>query len=123
MFILTLHDRNGVELKLGDLVKISNGRRFTFFSEVKWLEKEQVIAPFNTFSFHSFEKVDKIPEKAVKRIVEGDYDCWYLYDEDAEDDSYADQARSYLKSWRDLEMLIESRAYRIKPILGQQKLF
>ncbi len=98
MFKLTLHDRNGVELKQGDIVKISNGKEFTFFAEVKWLEKEQAIAPFHTFSFHSFEKVDKVPEKALRRVVEADYNWWFLCSEDAEMDDDAERAKRYLLS-------------------------
>lgn len=113
MFKLTLHDRNGVELKLGDIVKISNGKTFTFYAEVKWLEKEKAIAPFHTFTYHSFEKVDKVPEKAIKRIVEAEYEWWFLCDEDAETDEYAEEAKRYLTSWRDCETLLNSRSYQI----------
>jgi len=116
MFKLTLHDRNGVELKQGDIVKISNGKKFTFYGEVKWLEKEKAIAPFHTFTFHSFEKVDKVPEKGLKRIVDADYDWWFLNDDDAETDQYADEAARYLMSWRDCEHSINNRSYQISLI-------
>ena len=113
MFKLTLHDRNGVELKQGDIVKISNGKEFTFFAEVKWLEKEKAIAPFHTFSFHSFEKVDKVPEKALRRVVEADYNWWFLCSEDAEMDEDAERAKRYLLSWRECEHKLDNRSYRI----------
>lgn len=116
MFILTLHDRNGTELKEKDIVKVSNGKKFTFYAEVKWLKKEQAIAPFHTFSFHSFEKVDKIPEKALRRIIEAEYDWWFLCDEEAEADEYAKEAKKYLMSWRECEYLLEKRTYRINLI-------
>ena len=116
MFKLTLHDRNGVELKQGDIVKISNGKKFIFFAEVKWLEKEKAIAPFHTFSFHSFEKVDKVPENALMRVVEADYDWWFLCDEDAEADEYAEDAKRYLTSWRDCETLLNTRSFQISLI-------
>jgi hypothetical protein len=115
MFTLTLHDRNGIELKEGDIVKISNGKEFTFYSEVKWLEKEKDIAPFHTFSFHSFEKVDKVPEKASKSTNET-YDIWFIYSEDAEIDKDAGIHEKYLASWRQCEQFIEKRSYQINKI-------
>ena len=53
MFKLELYDRKGNILSIGDIVKISDGKGFHFFSEVKFLEDEKCIAPFHTFSFHS----------------------------------------------------------------------
>lgn len=112
MFTLTLHDRKGTELNEGDFVKISNGKQFTFFAEVKYLEKEGVIAPFHTFSFHSFEKVDEIPKEA-KHSTEERYNIWYLYDEKAAKDKNAETFKDYLISWRECEHHLEKRSWRI----------
>lgn len=68
-FILTLFDRLGNPLNEGDFVKISDGRRWTFFCEVKFLPDGYSIAPFSTFSFHSVEKIGSIPVDAKKAIV------------------------------------------------------
>jgi hypothetical protein len=113
MFILTIHDRNGVELKEGDLVKISNAREFTFYSEVKWLEKEKVLAPFDTFSFHSFEKVDSIPLNAKKSTIES-YDVWYDFSNYTECDDKADVFKNYLASWWRIDIAVKNRSYQIK---------
>lgn len=115
MFILTIHDRNGVELKEGDLVKISNGREFTFYSEVKWLEKEKVLAPFDTFSFHSFEKVDSIPPNAKKSNIES-HNVWFALADNTEYDGKADAFKNYLTSWWRINVGIENRSYQIKKI-------
>jgi len=113
MFKLTLHDRNGVELKEGDIVKISNGRDFSFFAEVKWLEKEQVLTPFHTFSFHSFEKVDKVPDNARKGNEER-YGIWFMYeDEGREHDEKQEYFDKYLADWRQCEHLLDNKCYRI----------
>lgn len=103
MFKLKLLDRNGNTLKIGDIVKISNGKEFTFYAEVKYLEKEKVITPFHTFSFHSFEKVDKVPEHAVKSTEER-YDIWVTHDTEVDNSA----AEKYLMSWRECEHLLES---------------
>jgi hypothetical protein len=110
MFTLKLYDRNGIELKQGDIVKVSNGKDFTFYSEVKWLELEQSIAPFHTFSFHSFEKVDSVPEHAIKGR-ESRYDIWYTNESDTDDN--AEAAQKYLSDWRSCETLIEKKCFRI----------
>lgn len=115
MFTLELFDRKGQSLQLGDHVKISNGKNFTFFAEVKFLEKEQCITPFHTFCFHSFEKITEIPKNAVKSIEER-YNIWYLYDEQAEIDTEAETFKDYLMSWRECEHHLEKRSYRIKKI-------
>ena len=78
MFNLELYDRKGVKLKLGDIVKVSNRHNFNFYAEVKYLPNEGVITPFHTFSFHSFEKVDAVPEHAVKS-TEDRYNIWYTH--------------------------------------------
>lgn len=110
MFHLKLYDRLGNELNEGDIVKVSNGRAFTFYSEVKYLEDKEDIAPFHTFSFHSFEKVDKVPENAI-RANEERYKIWYL--PDGETDDLADSAAKYLIDWRQCEHLLEKKVYRI----------
>lgn len=113
MFILKLYDRNGRELNIGDLVKISDHRsQFSFFCEVKWLEDEKVITPFHTFSFHSFEKIDKVPENAIKSTEER-YNIWYLYEDQAEHDTERASFDNYLMSWRECEHHLEKRSWRI----------
>lgn len=113
MFQLKLFDRKGTELKIGDIVKISDGKRFTFFCEIKYLEKEKVIAPFHTFSFHSFEKVDKVPDNATKSTEER-YDIWYVYWEEAETDPDPESFNRYLTDWRICETMIDKRLYQIE---------
>jgi hypothetical protein len=120
MFTLELYDRNGVKLQLGDLVKVSNGKDFNFYAEVKYLESEQCITPFHTFSFHSFEKVDSVPENAIKSTEER-YNIWYLNTKDAEADNNAEDGKDYLMSWRECEHNLEKRAFRIKlSTIGKQ---
>lgn len=111
MFTLTLHDRNGTELNLGDIVKISDGKHFVFFAEVKYLDKEKVITPFHTFTFHSFVKVDKVPAKAIKSTEER-YDIWFMPDED-EEDTDAASFETYLNDWRLCEHKLQNRCWRI----------
>lgn len=107
MFLLKLYDRNGTELNLGDIVAISDGKRFTFYAEVKYLEKEQIITPFHTFSFHSFVKIDSIPSNAVLS-TEDRYKIWYIGDGQASPDKDAKEFKNYLMSWRQCEHLIDS---------------
>lgn len=114
MFELKLYDRNGTELKLGDIVKISDGRSFNFYAEVKYLESEQLITPFHTFSFNSFVKEDKLPDNAV-RSTEERYGIWWVPGE-AETDKDADQFRDYLMDWRKCESHLEKRMWRIKKV-------
>jgi hypothetical protein len=110
MFELKLFDRNGIELKEGDIVKISNGREFIFYAEVKYLEDENIITPFHTFSFHSFVKVDNLPDNAIK-CDENRYNIWYV--ENKEEDVQAKEYDKYLSMWRSCEHLLDSRIYRI----------
>lgn len=118
MFILELYDRRGVKLELGDIVKVSDGRDFNFFAEVKYLESEQCITPFHTFSFHSFEKVDSVPENAIKSTEER-YNIWYL--ENPEIDNYKELAEGYLTDWRACEHLLEKKVFRIRlSTIGKQ---
>lgn len=113
MFLLKLYDRKGAKIKIGDIVKISDGKRFTFFSEVKYLEKEKTITPFHTFSFHSVEKVDSVPAEA-KESTEERYKIWYIYHDQAEVDNGAEAFRNYLMSWRECEHYLDNRCYQIE---------
>ena len=112
MFKLELYDRIGNKLNIGDIVKISNGKEFTFYSEVKYLEKEKAIAPFHTFSFHSFEKVDSIPENAEK-LDEERYNIWFINPPDSDEKNIPEYANKYLMSWRECEHLLEKRCFSI----------
>lgn len=123
MFEITFHDRNGLELKEGDIVALSDGRSLQFYCEVKWIEEEQIMAPWHTFSFHSVEKVDKLPE-GLTLSNETRFKCWYHNEplEDGENSKFND----YLMEWRTCEREIDRRVFRIKRInnnSGQQKLF
>lgn len=120
MFTLKLYDRLGTELKIGDIVKISDGHKFSFYSEIKYLASEECIAPFHTFCFHSFEKVDKLPENAVLSTIETRYKCWYINNPTSDDN--AAQFSHYLTEWRQCERLLEQRTYRIQ-FNTQQTLF
>lgn len=112
-FQLTIHDRKGTELKQGDIVAVHDRREYTFFAEVKWLEDEQVLTPFHTFSFHSFEKVDSVPANAIQSTEER-YKIWYL--PEAEKNNEDKSFEKYLSGWRECENLIENRCYRINLI-------
>lgn len=120
MFTLKLYDRKGQELNLGDIVKVSDGKTITFYAEVKYLEKEKVITPFHTFSFHSFEKADTIPADAIKSTEER-YNIWYVVDDDRTEDNGASQAEKYLMDWRCCEHLLHQRCFRIELPKGQKK--
>ena len=78
---------------------------------LKYLPDEQVITPFGTFSFYSFEKVDSLPENAVKSTEER-YNIWYL--QDPEKDDQAEDFESYLMDWRVCETNIQKRLWRIE---------
>lgn len=119
MFILELYDRKGKKLNTGDIVRVSDGKRFTFYSEVKYLEIEQAIAPFSTFSFHSFEKVDKVPDDAIKS-TESRYDIWYRPVE-SDEDLEASDFEKYLMDWRHCENHIDKRTWRIKELPASAK--
>lgn len=119
MFILTVHDREGTELKDGDIVAVSGhnhgDNRFKFFAEVKWIPEKQVLTPFHTFTFHSFLKVDKVPDGAVPfKDDMADYKIWYICD--SEVDTKARDYERYLIDWRDCERLIENHIFRIRKI-------
>lgn len=112
-FMLTLYDRKGQQLNMGDIVKVSLRGQFQFYSEVKYLEEEKAIAPFHTFSFHSFEKVDSAPEGA-KLSTETRYKIWYV--QDPENDEEADSFEKYLMDWRSCEHELEKACFRIELI-------
>ena len=122
MFILKLYDRKGNLLKIGDLVKISDGRHFKFFSEIKYLEKEQAIAPFHTFSFHSIEKIDKIPDNANIIKQEGRYNAWFTHNAEVDEDP--ERYDKYFRHWIECEYLLSQRCFIIELIKDNQlKLF
>ena len=124
MFILKLYDRLGNELNEGDIVKISNGKMFTFFAEVKYIESEKTITPFHTFTYHSFEKVDKVPDNATKS-TEQSYNIWYVCNDESEEDHKSEDFERYLMSWRECEHHLEKRSWRIEKTIDsiQTKLF
>jgi len=112
MFTLEFFDRNGLKLQLGDIVKISNGKSFDFYAEVKYLQEEQIITPFHTFSFHSVVKIDQVPENAVKSSEER-YNVWYLPTRDQLDID-PEHGERYLMSWRNCEYALNEKMFRIK---------
>lgn len=116
MFKLELYDRIGNKLNLGDIVKISDGKKISFYSEVKYLEDEKVITPFHTFSFHSFEKVDSVPEHAKKSSIEERYGIWYTHSPEIDEKEAAQNAEKYLIDWRQCDHLLEKRCFRIEKI-------
>lgn len=111
MFTLKLFDRKGVELNQGDIVKISDGRNFKFYSEVKYIHELKIIAPFHTFTFHSFEKVDKVPDNVIQS-TEQRYRIWYVVG--TEPDEEAKDFEHYLLSWRECERLLEKNVFKIE---------
>lgn len=113
MFKLTIHDREGVELKEGDIVEISDGKNFKFFSEVKYDRERKVLYPFHTFCFHSIVKVDIVPEEA-RPCNEERYKCWYLPVPNKDDS--AERAYKYLMSWRECERQLNDRIFQITPL-------
>jgi hypothetical protein len=110
MFTLELYDSKGIKLNIGDIVRISNGRT-EFFSEVKYLEDEQIITPFHNFSFHTFHKVDVLPE-GLSKSNEPRYNVWYNPNSHHENED--DKDSQYLMDWRQCEHLLEKRCYRIQ---------
>lgn len=113
MFTLKLYDRKGKELKEGDILMVSDGKRHQFYARVTWLAKEKVLAPFHTFCFHSFEKVDSVPAEAEKSKEEI-YDIWYLPDHKEDPDGKSFE--HYLMSWRECEHHLGTRCWRIEKI-------
>jgi len=110
-FGLTLYDRKGKKLNMGDIVKVSLRGEFNFYSEVKYLADEKKIAPFHTFSFHSFEKVDSIPANAVKS-TETRYNIWYTTNSETDDEEKLFE--KYLMDWRACEHELENGSFRIE---------
>lgn len=112
MFKLLLYDCKGQELKLGDIVRVISGDRYgnEFYARVTYLKDQQAIAPFHTFSFHAFEKVDELPKEVIKS-TETRYDIWYT----EADERKAEQFESYLIDWRACEYLLQKRCFRIVP--------
>lgn len=112
MFRLRLLDRNGIELKLGDTVRISDGRYWTFYSEIKYLGNGE-ITPFSTFSYHSIEKVDKLPEGLVES-TETRYKIWIDPNYNHEDRG-SNNFETYLADWRFVEEWLRKRYFIIEP--------
>ena len=110
---LILKDRKGNILNEGDIVKISDGKRFTFFSEVKYNPEKKCIYPFHTFSFHSFEKVSEVPIDALQSNQE-DYKVWYTIN--PEEDGEAQRYSHYMRSWKECERLLEDQCFFIESI-------
>lgn len=117
-FIMQLADRKGVALNEGDIVAISNGTRFTFYAEVKYLPEKKVISPFHLFSFHSFEKVESVPAGAIGHIAEDNAVYWSVPEEASQADDEAGQFDKYLADWRQCEHLLQQRCYRIEDVLN-----
>jgi len=113
MFKLELYDRIGNKLNIGDIVKVSDRHRFSFFAEVKYLEKEKKITPFHTFSFHSFEKVESLPEHA-KKATEERYNIWYTHSPEVDEREAAEYVNKYLIDWRQCEHLLNEGCFRIE---------
>lgn len=113
MIELKLYDRLGAELNFGDIVKVSDRKKFHFYAEVKYLPEEECITPFHTFSFHSFEKVDKVPDHAIKSMIEKRYDIWFVNSPEPENNDGLKAGEKYLLSWRECERLLEQRCFRI----------
>ena len=116
-FLLTIHDREGTELNEGNVVAISDGSRIKFYAEVKYLEAEQIITPFHTFSFSSMIKVDRVPDEAVLSSEER-YKIWYMPSDTANKDERGEEFRKFLISWRECEHHIDRRQWRIKKLDG-----
>lgn len=109
MFIVKLKDRNGRPLHLGDIVKLSDGKRITFFVRVTWLPDVKQIAPFHPFSFHSIEyvgdNVEVLPDGIVQ-CTEPRFDCWFMPGNTPDTD--ADAHNGYLMEWRKAEHILQS---------------
>ncbi len=115
-FKLTIHDREGTQLNEGDIVAISDGARFKFYSEIKYNPEKKCIYPFHTFSFHSVVKVDSLPPEA-KQCNEIDYKCWYINHDDSNEDTLAKEYSQYLLSWRECERLLKKNMFQIEPLV------
>lgn len=114
--ILQLQDAHGIELNLGDIVKINTHVKdylnTPFFAEITYDEERKCIYPFHTFSFHSMEKVNKLPDTAVK-LDEKRYNCWFDKNRDKNTEAVK-EADKYLMSWRQCEHNLNKRMYHIK---------
>lgn len=114
MFKLNLFDSVGNKLKMGDIVAVSDhSGRLTFYAEVKYLPEEGVITPFHTFSFHSFTKVNKLPDHVMKSTEER-YNIWYTHSPEKNSEEVTQRAEKYLLDWRQCEHLLHSRCFRIE---------
>jgi len=75
MLSITFKDRNGTELKEGDLLALSMDGKFTFFARLFWDEKNKELVPLQTWSYLSIVKVESIPEhcKHKKDVLGREY--------------------------------------------------
>lgn len=120
-FYFELTDRNGTVLNDGDIVRVSDSHGFTFYSEVKYFPETNIIVPFHTFSFHSFEKVDSIPDNALPGKADSNYKIWYV--PNAEKDDESEKFDRYHSDWMSCDRLLEGRCYVIKRVeLGDNQL-
>ena len=109
MFIFELYDSLGEMLSEGDIVRVIGNYGVRFYSEVKYLDDEQVIAPFHTFSYHRFEKVHQVPDGCTESDTEERYKIWI----ESDPDKLKSNTDEYLASWRVCEHNLERRIYRI----------
>jgi len=109
--ILELKDRIGNILNEGDIVAISDQREIQFYSEVKYLPEKKCIAPFHTFSFHSFIKMDSLPEGAEELDTESNgYRIWVG---PKKKDDFKQTIKDYLLSWRECERIMGDSMFSI----------
>jgi len=109
MFILKIKDRQGVELNIGDLVQVHGRYSGSFFARIAFDPERKTIIPFSTFSFHSVEKIDKLPDNVTKADEKyGEY--WYSDTPSDTDEKF----EKYLISWRECETKINSGAFNIE---------
>ena len=115
MFKLILMDREGKKLKIGDLVKVSDGRGFSFYAKIQYDKKSKTIAPFHTFSFHSFLKVDKLPKNAIER-TDRNFTYWFVHNPESDLDVHQTTTRNYVLSWLECERALKESCYCIELI-------
>lgn len=112
MFTVKLFDRDHQELKIGDIVAISDGKALKFYAEIQFMEKERMVSPFHTFSFHSVKKVEKVPDGA-ELCTEDRFKCWYM--PNPENDAVSERHNDYLIEWRKCERMLEHTMFEVSP--------